>query len=98
MKRTLRIRRKAKREYVGAIDYYDGRQADLGLRFSQAVEAVLDDLTDGPDRWPEIEPGVRQAPVPSWPYTVVYQSDRRSVGVVAIFHTSRDPQEWRDRI
>jgi len=59
---------------------------------------VLDDLSDAPDRWPEIEPGVRQAPVPDWPFTAIFQTSSGTVGVIAVFHTSRDPQEWMGRV
>lgn len=37
-------------------------------------------------------------PVPDWPFTILYQMTRRAVGVIAVFHTSRDPQEWIDRV
>lgn len=98
MKRTLRVRAVAKREYIDAIDWYDQREPGLGSRFSLAVDAVLDELSHATNRWPEIEKGVRQAPVPDWPFTVIYQVTRLSIGVVAIFHTSRNPQDWMQRI
>ncbi len=96
--RTLRIRGIARREHIRSVDWYDAQQPGLGSSFSRAVEVAIDDLMSGPERWPEIRPGVRQAPVPDWPFTILYQIHPRTIGIVAIFHTSRDPQEWMDRI
>lgn len=96
--RTLRIRGIARREYIRSIEWYDAQQPGLGSSFSRAVEVTIDELLNGPERWPEIRLGVRQAPVPDWPFTILYRIHPRTIGVIAVFHTSRDPQEWMDRI
>jgi len=57
---------------------------------------VLDKLSIAPLRWPEVLPGVFQAPVPRWRFVVIYRID--GVEVFAIFHMLRDPKEWMDRV
>ena len=41
---------------------------------------------------------VREAPVPRHPYGVYYRVQPDRIVVIAVFHHSRDPAEWRDRV
>ena len=33
-----------------------------------------------------------------FPYAIFYESDRKSVTVYGVLHTSRDPDKWRQRL
>jgi toxin ParE1/3/4 len=94
---TIRLRRAAQAEYDEAADWYEARRRGLGLRFVTAVRQVLAEIAAQPDRWPEVEPGVREAPVPRWPYCIYYQTHPDHVMVIAVFHVSRDPSVWQSR-
>jgi plasmid stabilization system protein ParE len=74
------------------------RQAKLGRRFVAALDKCLAGISSHPERWPEVEPGVREARIPRWPFCVYYQTHSDHVLVIAVFHTSRDPGEWQSRI
>ena len=94
----LRLLSEARREFFGSVSWYDRQRRGLGTRFSTAVRKVFDSLLQSRVQWPQIAPGVHQAPVPHWPFVVIYQIEGSFVNVVSVFHTSRDPQEWLDRI
>jgi hypothetical protein len=57
----------------------------------QALQAI------GEDRYPEVWPGGREAPVLGWPYCVYYQVHDDHVMVIAVFHSARDPSVWQSR-
>lgn len=98
MSRTVRLRRAAQWEFDHSADWYEARQKGLGVRFTAAVNRVLDAIAIEPERWPEVEPGIREAAVRRWPFCIYFESHPDHVLVLAIFHTSRDPTEWRNRI
>lgn len=93
----IRLRKAAQAEYDEAADWYESRRRGLGLRFVAAVQRALADIAAQPDRWPEVWSGVREAPVPRWPYCTYYQIGSDHVMVLAIFHVSRDPSVWQSR-
>lgn len=95
---NVRLFPEATREYIHSIAWYEDRRRGLGLRFSKAVQKVFDRLKQMPLRWPEVLVGVHQAPVPRWPFVVIYHIDGTIIDILAIFHTSRDPQEWMGRV
>jgi toxin ParE1/3/4 len=94
----VRLRFLAQAEYDDAADWYESQRRGLGLRFVAAVERALAGVASQPARWPATLPGVREAPVPKWPYCVYYEVQPDHVMVLAVFHTSRDPSVWQARI
>lgn len=97
MTRPVRLRRIAQAEYDSDADYYEHQRRGRGVRFVAAVNRVLEQLAAHPDRWPEVEPGVRLAPVRRSPYGIIYQVWPDHVMVLAVFHMARDPAEWQRR-
>jgi toxin ParE1/3/4 len=41
---------------------------------------------------------VRKAVVSGFPYCVYYREVEGSVVILSVFHTSRDPKEWQERV
>ena len=41
--------------------------------------------------------GFRRALIRRFPYAVFYELSETTVTVFGVFHTSRDPQKWRQR-
>ena len=97
MSLAIRLLRAAQIEYDEAADWYAARQRELGLRFVAAVRTVLDTIATQPNRYPEVWPDVREAPVAGWPYAVYYQVHPDHVMVLAVFHAARDPSVWQAR-
>jgi plasmid stabilization system protein ParE len=93
----VRLRRAAQSEFDEAADWYEARRPGLGLRFVAAVCQVLADLADQPERWAEIWPGIREAPVQKWPYFIYYHTHAEHLMDLAVFHASRDPFVWQSR-
>jgi toxin ParE1/3/4 len=94
----VRLRSVAQVEYDAAADWYESQRPGLGLRFVSAVEKALAVVSNQADRWPEAIPGVREAPVPRWPYCIYYEVHSDHVMVLAVFHTSRNPAVWQSRV
>ncbi len=59
----VRLRTVAQGEYDAAADWYESQRPGLGLRFVSAVQIVLAVVANQPTRWPEVIPGIREAPV-----------------------------------
>lgn len=99
----LRFEPEAVAELQEAAEWYDSRGAGLGHDFLDAVDVVLERVV----RWPAsasvvpgVRPqlGVRRAPVPRFPYHVVYIPLPGQIRVLAVAHDRRRPKYWHTRV
>lgn len=62
----------ARSEFEQAIDYYEDREAGLGLDFATEIHSTIQRIVDYPEAWAELERGVRRCMVRRFPYGVLY--------------------------
>jgi hypothetical protein len=95
MKWHVRLLDGARREMRRAAANYESEREGLGDRFLDEVAAVRKQIATLPEscqRW-TMDPDYRQAIVSVFPFVVFFRIDqaRRSVVIVAIAHTRREP-------
>lgn len=94
----IRFRPLAAREFTEDIRYYDAQRPGRGQRFAAEVGALLDRIVQAPLSFPLfIEPDVRSAKVPRFPYRVVFLAVGTDIDVLAVAHAKRRPTYWRER-
>ena len=89
----------ASAELSAAIRWYERRRDGLGAELFDAVVATIDLIQSHPEAG-ALRPGrlsSRQFKVHRFPYKVVYRVREHDIYVVAIAHSSRRPDYWRDR-
>jgi hypothetical protein len=91
----LELRDEAWLEWQDASLHYDLEQQGLGSRFDKAVLAALEHLTTIAAKYQVRENGFRYAPVPKFPYRIVFELDGETVVVYNIYHASRRPLKRR---
>ena len=85
-------------EYLDAIRWYLRRNAVSRDKFEAEVKSVVARLENNPLEFGELDDRHRQAILVDFPYRIIYRIERDgSVAVVAVAHTSRDPDYWRRR-
>lgn len=94
MKWKIVFRREAKAELDEARRWYDQRRAGLGADFFLCVEETLERILRHPDMCAVVFHNVRQALVRRFPYAIYFLLEGERIVVVAVFHTSRNPEEW----
>jgi toxin ParE1/3/4 len=98
MSLPLAFRRASQAEFGDAVEWYDNRRRGLGVDFASAVQRILDHITAHPDLYPEVFEDARAALIPGHPYCVYYREEPGQVLVLSVFHTSRDPSIWQQRL
>jgi len=98
MANSLRILAAAERDLAEAFGWYEARQPGLGLEFLRAVDARIRSIQRNPEMCGFIEEEYRCAMVRRFPYMILYVDRNDTVTVYAVFHTSRDPLKWRNRL
>ena len=77
--------------------WYEGRRAGLGEEFLSSVDACLESIRRRPEMYPVVHEGYRRSLIRRFPY-VFFQPSEATVTIYAVFHTSRDPDKWRQRL
>ena len=87
-------RRKVGRDLAGAYGWYEDQRAGLGEEFLAAVDATFDAIARIPEIFRRVHGEVRRANVSRFPYAVFYRIDPKSVVVLTVLDTARDPKLW----
>ena len=84
-------------EAYEAARWYEVKQEGLGAEFLLELQRVLDVIGNHPNRYPLVLKDTREVPLARFPYCVYYRERLGQVVITAVFHTSRDPSDWRGR-
>jgi len=97
MSKTLIVTPEAEADLAEAYAWYQARRDGWGDRLILAVEATMNQIRRVPSGGRELQSGVRQLVTRQFPYAVIYRVDEDRISVLAVYHTSRNPQGWQDR-
>jgi plasmid stabilization system protein ParE len=97
MKR-LRLKSSAQHDYCQAIIYYEARQTGLGRSFEAELGELFERIRRNPEHFPAKTPTIRKAVMPRFKYGVFFTVTADEIGVVAIYHPSRNPQSLQRRL
>src|ERR1700754_1263310 len=86
---------RAQKEIAISWDWYEERLTGLGDRFLAEIITRIRDIENYPDRFPTRHKHYKEAPVPTFPFLIIYRinSRKKSVRIVAVFHTARNPKK-----
>jgi plasmid stabilization system protein ParE len=60
----------ARVELIDAQDWYEGEATGLGRRFRQAIDALIERMSDNPRQFPIVFKNVRRALLRRFPYSL----------------------------
>ena len=94
----LIIAPEAANDLAAGYDWYEGHRPGLGEDFLSCVEASLKMICRIPEMYPSAYESYRRGLVRRFPYSVFYEYSNQTVTVYAVFHTSLNPDKWRERL
>jgi len=77
-----------------AADWYDEQLPGLGTRYKMAVKSQINDLRNDALLYPVKYDDMHYRKIKSFPYLVHYKIKQNVVHVIAVIHTSRNPDIW----
>ena len=87
----------ARAELIDAQTWYEAECAGLGRRFRVAVDSAAQRMAFAPRQFPMRFKNLRRAGVKKFPYALFFYIADDALFVVACFHSSRDPLQWKMR-
>lgn len=98
MKRYFLISDQAYFDIDEAGKWYDKQREGLSVDFELCVEAGFDDIQLQPEGYQLRYREVRVRYIKRFPYGIHYLLEDDVIYVIAVFHTSKDPNSWIERL
>lgn len=77
---------------------YESEIPELGRRFGDEVERVVNLLLEHPELGARVDKTLRHFVLRKFPFSVVYVVTTDLIYILAIAHGSREPEYWRPRV
>ncbi len=94
----VRLRPAALQELTEAWSWYETKREGLGDEFRVCVDAGMAEIGRSPLASAKVRGEARRKVVRRFPSVLIYLAEPEHVEVIAVFHTSRDPAGWQERI
>jgi toxin ParE1/3/4 len=88
----------AQRDFDRAYTWYEDQREGLGAEFEAAIREAMERLSRLADSHSPIYKRVRRTLVQRFDrYALLYTIEPDCIGVISVFHTSRNPAVWKAR-
>ena len=94
---SVRFHPLAADEAEAARTWYFVRNASLSDAFLHELDLAVQNIVEGPERWPSFHGTFRRYLLHRFPFSVVYRHRSGLIEVIAIAHHRRKPGYWRGR-
>jgi plasmid stabilization system protein ParE len=94
---NLEVRDEAQFDLDEAYIWYELQQIDLGRRLVLLVRDYMQILKTTPKQFPIIYKKKRSVSVQDFPYKIIFSIYSDTVVIFSIFHTKRNPKNWKKR-
>lgn len=78
--------------------FYHQDSPKVADTFFKQINIAFDNIRQSPKSFPIVYKSVRKYVVKKFPFVIYYQLVDKLIQIVAIFHTSRNPEIWNARI
>ncbi len=95
---NLRYLSVAEEELAKAIEYYEDKEAGLGLRFYAEYRAALARILAYPDAWNPLSKNTRRCRTRVFPFGIIYQIRCDEILILAVSGMHQKPGYWKDRL
>jgi len=92
------VRPEAEQDLREAAQWYEEKLEGLGREFLVCIDAALSLIKRNPKLYPQIYKNVRRMLIRRFPFGIFYIVEEAQIAVLAIFHASRAPKKWQERI
>ncbi len=96
---NIRFLRVAQKELDDAVEWYNHKAPDLGIRLLDEMNKSLKRISSYPHSCAEIENDIRRCLMNRFPYGLIYciDDDKETIVIIAVAHLHRKPGYWHER-
>lgn len=95
---SIEISDEAECDFDNSYKYYFADSPKVADAFFQRISISFESIKTIPFSFPEVYKNVRKFTVKKFPFVIYFQVEEYAIKVIAIFHTSRNPEIWNVRV
>ncbi len=95
---NLEVSDEAEVDLKNAYQFYAEESTRVAESFFKQINASLEVIKKNPRSFPYAHKNLQKFVVKKFPFVIYYQLDESTIRVIAIFHTSRNPEIWNERL
>ena len=95
---NIEISEEAEIDFDKSYEYYFEGSIKVADTFFRTINYSLENIRQNPFSFPIVYKIIRKYLVKKFPFVIYYQIEDSTIKVIAIFHTSRNPEIWNERI
>lgn len=95
---SVEISDDAEIDFDKSYKYYSADSLEIADTFFKQINFSLENIQQTPYSFSKIHKNIRKYIVKKFPFVIYFQVIDTLIKVIAIFHTSRNPEIWNDRI
>lgn len=95
---AVTFRPAARSEFDEAALRYESNRAGLGVAFVAAIGQAVSISAAYPLRHPVVYRNIRRVRARQFPYSVFFVAEAERIVVLSVFHSSRSPVIWQQRV
>ena len=98
MEKNYQFHPEANNEFKESVKWHNRNRSESGEEFAVSVFDKLEQITENPESHSADSDGVRWASVAKFPYHIYYLLRAPIIWILAIWHNSRKPEGWKERV
>jgi len=79
------------------VTFYKERAGDIAAAFFAEFTKAREEIVAFPEFWKPVGGGYRRKLLERYPFGIIYRVEGGEILIVALAHTSRQPEYWRGR-
>jgi toxin ParE1/3/4 len=95
---SIEISDDAEVDFDKSYEYYYEDSPKVADTFFKRINLGFENIKQNPNSFPIAHKDVRKYVVEKFPFVIYYRIVDTVIQVIAIFHTSRNPEIWNERI
>lgn len=97
LKYTVSFSAEARDETFKAYLWYKEEKSGLEKKFRENLRVKIESLKQNPKASSFVYKNVRSSRMKTFPYNILYTISNSNIQIIAVFHHSRNPKEWKKR-
>lgn len=94
---SIEISDEAEIDFDKSYEYYYEDSPKVADAFFRIINMGFENIKQNPNSFPIAHKDLRKYVVKKFPFVIYYQISDLIIHVIAIFHTSRNPEIWNER-
>ena len=88
----------AEADFDNSYEYYAIESQKVADNFYRQVNQSLKTISDNPQGFQRVFKNIRRYVIKKFPFVIYYRVENTTIQIIAVFHTSRNPEIWKQRI